>query len=470
MRILKIFLLIMVAMPVLAMAQTGQLSRDEQIQVERAANKLKIIFSRPNWISENDQAKVFSAIELKDGVIVSTTPQYRDALQRIYKDMTGKNLVDEFNYLPKNKQLKAKLELQQGSLKPLDVVANTLNNAAITGSFTTSDRSMIVRAAIALREAGQDLNNINQEWQTKYGTNGRFLNLGNDVLTTIKSRDSNTTNTTLVDKLLTSKELLSDVEVSQLSRLADVPEPTIKAINNVPQSTMGAITEDAESAEFLKFKKDIEQFAAGSLTEGACGPRGDGSYRLCTPVPGFAGDVRSLGDYIRSFFVFFLGMAGLLVMFRIVWGGILYATSAGNTSKQSEAKDIIYMAIWGLVLLFAAGFILRIINPQILQFGEAIQAIEIVRPTQKVEPVNLANFINNEQKSSTDYIKNVRATQTRAPAEFKEDYEFIIRQEEARLEKIKQYDPKKDPSGLEQLRLIQKPYYDTTFFNKPLNQ
>ncbi|MDR3582022.1 MAG: hypothetical protein P4L67_01980, partial [Candidatus Pacebacteria bacterium] len=50
----------------------------------------------------------------------------------------------------------------------------------------------------------------------------------------------------------------------------------------------------------------------------------------------------------------------------IVYGGIRYMTSAGNPSGQGDAKDWIQAAIMGILLLAGAYFILKVINPNLV--------------------------------------------------------------------------------------------------------
>ena len=74
----------------------------------------------------------------------------------------------------------------------------------------------------------------------------------------------------------------------------------------------------------------------------------------------------SAGEFVSSFYTFALAIAGALAFGAIVYGGIKYTFAAGNPSGQSEGKDWVKSALLGLLLLAAAGLVLRTINPKIL--------------------------------------------------------------------------------------------------------
>jgi hypothetical protein len=82
--------------------------------------------------------------------------------------------------------------------------------------------------------------------------------------------------------------------------------------------------------------------------------------------PGFTlTDQSTLTDLVRYFYEWGLFIGGLAVLISLLIGGFLYLTSVGNPTRMSEAKDRIFSAIIGLVLLFAIYLILRTINPDL---------------------------------------------------------------------------------------------------------
>ena len=73
-------------------------------------------------------------------------------------------------------------------------------------------------------------------------------------------------------------------------------------------------------------------------------------------------DVTSLYTYVGTLYRNLLFPIGsVLAGFVIMWGGIMYAMSAGDTSKTGRAKELIVGAISGEVLLICAWAIVKII-------------------------------------------------------------------------------------------------------------
>jgi hypothetical protein len=85
------------------------------------------------------------------------------------------------------------------------------------------------------------------------------------------------------------------------------------------------------------------------------------------------------GAFVANFYSFALLIAGILALGAIVYGGIKYAASAGNPSAQSDGKEWVLSAIYGLLLLAGAYIILYTINPNLVNLG-----------SQSLPPVNLS--------------------------------------------------------------------------------
>lgn len=90
----------------------------------------------------------------------------------------------------------------------------------------------------------------------------------------------------------------------------------------------------------------------------------------------------SPGAFVSGFYQFALMIGGVLAFGAIVYGGILYAASAGNPSKQSEGKEWIKSALFGLLLLAGAYLILYTINPNLVNLGlPTLQSVNISSQT-----------------------------------------------------------------------------------------
>jgi hypothetical protein len=80
-------------------------------------------------------------------------------------------------------------------------------------------------------------------------------------------------------------------------------------------------------------------------------------------LPGLSANPTNPGAWINGFYNLALMLGGVLAFGAVVYGGVLYAASAGNASKQSEGKEWIWAALTGLLLLAGAWLVLNTINP-----------------------------------------------------------------------------------------------------------
>jgi hypothetical protein len=92
------------------------------------------------------------------------------------------------------------------------------------------------------------------------------------------------------------------------------------------------------------------------------------NFTVSPTIPGLT-NVSTVGPagWIKGFYNFALIFAGILAFGAIVYGGIKYATSAGNASQQSEGRSWIWSALIGLLLLAGAYLILNTINPNLVK-------------------------------------------------------------------------------------------------------
>ncbi|MBI4087659.1 MAG: hypothetical protein HY434_02405 [Candidatus Liptonbacteria bacterium] len=85
-------------------------------------------------------------------------------------------------------------------------------------------------------------------------------------------------------------------------------------------------------------------------------------------IPGLSAEPKPT-EFIAQLYNFALMISGVLALGAMVFGGVKYMTAAGNPSGQTEGKEWIKGAIFGLLLLFGAYFILNIINPDITKLS-----------------------------------------------------------------------------------------------------
>jgi hypothetical protein len=106
-------------------------------------------------------------------------------------------------------------------------------------------------------------------------------------------------------------------------------------------------------------------------------------YKTLVDIPGLTnseGKVvispNSLGLFLQTVFNYIIGIAILLTVVMIVYGGVLYATAEAINGK-SNAKKIITGALMGLALALGSVLILRTINPDLVKFSLGIDKLTL---------------------------------------------------------------------------------------------
>jgi len=77
-------------------------------------------------------------------------------------------------------------------------------------------------------------------------------------------------------------------------------------------------------------------------------------------------DTRPIADYIKTFFKYLSGVAGILATVFMMIGGLLWLTAGGSPDKISSAKAYVTSSITGLLLAFGAYILLATINTDLV--------------------------------------------------------------------------------------------------------
>lgn len=99
-------------------------------------------------------------------------------------------------------------------------------------------------------------------------------------------------------------------------------------------------------------------------------------YKLLETIPliGTQGSSNvNLSTYLLGAFKFIIASVAIASLVMIIIGGYLYIISTGNQAKSSNAKEIIWNALIGLIISFFIGILFLIINPDILSFSPKIE-------------------------------------------------------------------------------------------------
>ncbi len=112
------------------------------------------------------------------------------------------------------------------------------------------------------------------------------------------------------------------------------------------------------------------------------------------PIPGlfdekggYPIDESLLVKYLSAFYVYFIGVIGILAVVMIMYGGYHYIVSLGNPTRMNQGKEIISSAIIGLVLALTSFLLLSTINPALIDF-KGIMPVPISQILQPLEEVS----------------------------------------------------------------------------------
>jgi len=107
---------------------------------------------------------------------------------------------------------------------------------------------------------------------------------------------------------------------------------------------------------------------AGGCQNGVC------TYVPLEPLPGVNQTGLNFSTYVSGMFRLFITLGALFAVLMIVLAGISYMTSS-SPLDLSKAKDRMWAALYGLLLLVACWLILYTINPNLLRFDLFTQTL-----------------------------------------------------------------------------------------------
>ena len=84
----------------------------------------------------------------------------------------------------------------------------------------------------------------------------------------------------------------------------------------------------------------------------------DGTGSGCAEV---GGDTNGINSIISMVINVFSVIVGIIAVIMIIWGGLRYITSGGDSGKITNAKNTILYALIGLVIVALAQFIVKFV-------------------------------------------------------------------------------------------------------------
>jgi len=116
------------------------------------------------------------------------------------------------------------------------------------------------------------------------------------------------------------------------------------------------------------------------------------------PIPGLTEGVvansEGLANFFNNLYKYLIGLAAVLAVIEIIWGGLEISTK-DSVSKQSDGKERITQAVFGLVLVLSPVVVFSIINPSILNLSLNLEPLDTksgaVNTTPGTETTQLSN-------------------------------------------------------------------------------
>jgi len=71
-------------------------------------------------------------------------------------------------------------------------------------------------------------------------------------------------------------------------------------------------------------------------------------------VSSATGGEGSLKDFVQNILNYFLGFLGFVTVIMVIYGGVLYVTSAGNDDNVGKAKKILLYSVIGIMMILAS--------------------------------------------------------------------------------------------------------------------
>ncbi len=126
------------------------------------------------------------------------------------------------------------------------------------------------------------------------------------------------------------------------------------------------------------------------------------------PIPGLTEGVTAnqagLANFLNNLYKYLIGLAAVIAVVEIIWGGLLYSTQDVPGSK-TNGKEKIQNALLGLVLVLSPVLVFSIINPSILNLSISLPKLDTRSggggtPVQTTQPVTLSDTQIQDRESS----------------------------------------------------------------------
>ena len=142
-------------------------------------------------------------------------------------------------------------------------------------------------------------------------------------------------------------------------------------------------------------------------------------YKLLETIPfiGVEGSTDiDLSKYLLGVFNLSISIVGIAALLMIVIGGYYYIISAGNQARASNAKEIIWNAVIGLVIVLFVGILFLTINPDMLKFAPFLK--DKITGTDLSTGESISNSVGEIQAPGETLTPSGNAMADKAMAEY----------------------------------------------------
>jgi len=139
---------------------------------------------------------------------------------------------------------------------------------------------------------------------------------------------------------------------------------------------------------YVSGKETCRSFEIGSCPTSSqnCKLVAEGDTIIIPGDPGGEEIKLGIADRVARFYNTTIGIGVILALGIITYGGVLYSVSGGNASRTKNAKDWIWAAIFGLIILLSSFVILDTINPDLTVLKDPI-LISNAAPDTVIVPI-----------------------------------------------------------------------------------
>ncbi|MBI2409917.1 hypothetical protein HYV30_02635 [Candidatus Kaiserbacteria bacterium] len=106
-----------------------------------------------------------------------------------------------------------------------------------------------------------------------------------------------------------------------------------------------------------------------------------------------------LSAFFNNLYKYLIGLAAILAIIQIMYGGIRIATNQDNVSLVTDMRGRIVQALFGLVLVLSPAIVFSIINPRILDLSIGLSPLDLPAPVSRSSDGTSTTTISAEDRT-----------------------------------------------------------------------